>query len=151
MTGLDDAVKAAMDGECVREVVPAVPLYLSQKPGEYVICAAHACGWRDDEPIPCDEHRKIAAAVRAGWAAAINAVSENRDLAREDVPALLREIDRLRGLLDGMTDECGAQWRTQDDYIVRHPGLTPENFQASYGPHWRLVRRRVTEWQEVQP
>ena len=76
MTALDDAVKAAMDGECELEVVEIAPRWHGDAPDEAIICATHGCDWRDDEPIPCDEHRKVAAAVRAGWAAAIDAATE---------------------------------------------------------------------------
>lgn len=83
MTALDDAVKAALDGECEFEIVEIAPRWHGDAPDEVTICATHGCDWRDDEPIPCDEHRKIGGAVRAGWAAAIDAATTRLDAAAD--------------------------------------------------------------------
>lgn len=64
------------------------------------------------------------------------------------VNALLAEVERLRGVLDGMTDEwayqCDDLWgesRTRKEAEMVVAKLS--------GAH--VLHRRVTEWQEVQP
>lgn len=68
--------------------------------------------------------------------------------AREDVPALLREVDRLRAMFDGMTDEWGI--RDVDGWVSRHRSRATAE-RESIVPGDRVVHRRVPEWQEVQP
>lgn len=76
MNKLDDVIQRAMDGEeCEMEVVSIAPTVHSEAPEEAIICATHGCEWRDDEAIPCDEHRKITTAVRIGWDEAIDAAT----------------------------------------------------------------------------
>lgn len=67
---------------------------------------------------------------------------------REDARA---EVDRLRAVLDGMTDEYRPQQRTESGFILEDSSFAPEDFGRFNTEIWRLIHRRVTEWQEVQP
>lgn len=74
MSDREAAIAAEID-ECDYEEVEVSHMTQWGAPDIVTICAIHGCEWDDDETIPCWERRRMTAALRRMWDAAINAAA----------------------------------------------------------------------------